>query len=276
MKLLFVLLACVAGAQTREDLLKQQSTLNAARHATDVQQACKLYQAYIDRYGGDAVWDELAQRGLFASLMEQQAKAENWASAEQLGAAAVKEIDTRRMPDSIAIRRYYAQALEHRQKSDDAAKQRARLEALAKAELLAGEIHEAAPPLSAKSIDGREISLAGLRGKIVIVAFWATWCAPCIDELGELNRAYPQLRERAEILAVNTDDTAQAAAGFARKHGYLFPVLKSEALDWPVSTIPRMFVIDGAGVVRFRFEGFEGGDLFAKQLGWMMDAIARH
>ena len=270
----FVLLfVCVAAsAQSRQELIEQQHALDAARHETNLERAAQLYQAYIDRYGGDAAWDEIAKRGLFAAMMRAQVKTGRWDSVERLGAAAVR---TSPIADEIGVRRLYAQALDHLGKRIEAGEQRVLVQTLAFRELRAEEIRQPAPRLIALSIDGREVTLAKLRGKPVILAFWATWCAPCLEELRELNQVYPSIRESAELLAINTDDSAETAAEFARKNEYRFPVYKSDVSDWPASTIPQLFMVDSQGMIRFHFEGFEDEDhLFARKIGWMLE-VAR-
>src|SRR5579871_1918514 len=110
MRLALVLICLVAAAQSREDLIAQQRALNEARHETDADRAAGFYQKLIDRYGGDAVWAEIARRGLFATMIETQVKLENWKSAEQLCGAAIQRPP---ISDEPNLRRRCAGVLDH-------------------------------------------------------------------------------------------------------------------------------------------------------------------
>ena len=77
-----------------------------------------------------------------------------------------------------------------------------------------------APAITLKSPDGKEISLASLRGKPVLLDFWATWCLPCVASMPELHEIYLQTKDKGLVfLSVDEDKTAQAATDFlAQKH----------------------------------------------------------
>jgi thiol-disulfide isomerase/thioredoxin len=110
----------------------------------------------------------------------------------------------------------------------------------------------AAPPFSARAIDGREISLASLRGKVTIVNFWATWCPPCRAEIPDLIALQAKYRDRLQVIGISQDEAGvEVVKRFATEHDINYPiVMASPELDklFPgVSALPTSFVIDRDG-----------------------------
>ena len=113
-----------------------------------------------------------------------------------------------------------------------------------------------APNLSFTTIEGKQISMASLKGKMVIVNFWATYCPGCIEEMPDLVSAYKQFHEKGlEIIAVSiADDPPNQVLNFSRKNALPFPIVHdsdtkiSQAFD-NVSLTPTSFIIDQQGRV---------------------------
>lgn len=105
------------------------------------------------------------------------------------------------------------------------------------------------------TLDGDEIKLSELRGKKVIVNFWATWCPPCIEEMPDLQSFYEKNKDNnIEILAVNLtnlDDGEEAVRSFVTEYGLTFPVpLDAEGevgTSYGVFTIPTSYILDEEG-----------------------------
>jgi cytochrome c biogenesis protein CcmG/thiol:disulfide interchange protein DsbE len=125
---------------------------------------------------------------------------------------------------------------------------------------------EPAPEFSLRDGEGRAITLASLRGKVVALNFWATWCGPCRDEIPELSQVYAEHRGPCfELLGVAAEsgprDAVLAAAG---KLGANYPILVDEdgkAIDaFRIQAYPRTFVLDAEGRVRKVFQGAIGRD----------------
>jgi peroxiredoxin len=115
---------------------------------------------------------------------------------------------------------------------------------------------KSAPNLSLTTIEGKEISMASLKGKMVVVNFWATYCPGCIEEMPDLVSTYKQYHEKGlEIIAVSiADDPPNQVLTFAQKNALPFPVVHdsdakiSQAFD-NVSLTPTSFIIDQQGRV---------------------------
>jgi len=123
----------------------------------------------------------------------------------------------------------------------------------------------AAPDFTLRASDGRNLRLAELRGSVVLVNFWATWCAPCRIEMPHLNKLHDKFRDAGlALLGVSVDDDPRNAAGVASKMGLRFPVLfdadKRVVRLYEVATMPTTVFIDRDGRVRSQHRGYRDGD----------------
>ncbi|WP_229713486.1 TlpA family protein disulfide reductase [Streptomyces fuscichromogenes] len=85
---------------------------------------------------------------------------------------------------------------------------------------------KAAPDLSGSGLDGRAVSLAGYRGKVVVLNVWASWCGPCRAEAPELSRAQRDLAaEGVQVLGVDTDARRDNGRAFQEQHALSYPSL---------------------------------------------------
>ncbi len=119
-----------------------------------------------------------------------------------------------------------------------------------------------APALRLADLDGKMHDLADLKGKLVVVNFWATWCPPCRREMPSLERLKQRLQARGlAVLAVDVGENADTVFAFT---GQLepapsFPLLldrDSQAMQrWKVKGLPTTFVVDAAGNVIYRAVG---------------------
>jgi peroxiredoxin len=122
-----------------------------------------------------------------------------------------------------------------------------------------------APPFELTSLDGAVVSLASLRGQVVLVNFWATWCAPCEEEMPAMARLYEALRGQGfELLAVSVDDTPEDVRRFRERLAIPFPVLLDEGKQvselYQTYRYPESFLIDRDGVIIERYIGPKAWD----------------
>lgn len=113
-----------------------------------------------------------------------------------------------------------------------------------------------APDFTLEALDGRLVRLADLKGQVVLVNIWATWCPPCVREIPRLERTYQRYRDQGFVLlGVNTtyqDDRAKVAT-FARDQGISYPVLLDTTGEvgrsYASSLMPSSFLIDRTGKI---------------------------
>jgi thiol-disulfide isomerase/thioredoxin len=126
-------------------------------------------------------------------------------------------------------------------------------------------IGKPAPAFTLRSIDGQSVlSLADLRGSVVVVDFWASWCAPCRQSLPRLASLQAE-KGGVRIIAVNIDDDRKNAVEFLRRNRVKLVSLYDEAkrvVDrYAVPSMPSAVVIDRRGVVRGVFPGYTEDDV---------------
>ena len=109
------------------------------------------------------------------------------------------------------------------------------------------------PDIDLPTLQGKSISLKSLRGKVVFLNFWATWCLPCRHEMPAMERLYGRLKEKGfEILAVSIDARGEeVVAPFVKKLGLTYPILMDRDMDalraFGVRGMPTTFLIDREG-----------------------------
>ncbi len=120
-----------------------------------------------------------------------------------------------------------------------------------------------APNISGTAFDGTHVSLVGLRGKVVVVTFWAEWCGPCKAETPRLVSLHNSRRSRGfEVVAVNVDapEDLQKAKDFIRQSGAKYQVIHDKtgsfSRNYGVAVLPTLFIVDKNGNIVLRKEGF--------------------
>jgi len=120
-----------------------------------------------------------------------------------------------------------------------------------------------APEFSLPSLSGSTVALSSMRGKVVLVDFWAQWCEPCKKELPQLDKlAKDYAGKGVVVVAVNIDKQRDNAERMVKQLGVSLPVLLdpagSVAGSYDLPKMPTSFVIDKKGIVRYVNEGFDG------------------
>lgn len=119
-----------------------------------------------------------------------------------------------------------------------------------------------APSFDATSIDGAPFRMADLRGKVIVLNYWATWCAPCRREMPALQRVHEQLGPRGlKLVAISTDDApTHDVREYAKAMGLTIPIIHDvapHALEnlYLVQGLPTTFIIDKKGRIALKVMG---------------------
>lgn len=118
-----------------------------------------------------------------------------------------------------------------------------------------------APDFSLEDLNGKRVTLSELKGKVVLLAFWASWCPRCMEELAFLQGLYTGFEKDLTVLAINQETQNLSASHVAKlkdeiaNFGIQFPVLLDRNLDvWKlycINALPTSIILDREGVVRF-------------------------
>lgn len=144
------------------------------------------------------------------------------------------------------------------------------------AEITPEQVRRVLRPHALETRDGRRFTLESLRGEVVVVSFWASWCAPCRRELPRLDALHAELSRRGgRVVAISIDREASSADRFVRRHRLSLPVVHdgpdglARSLD--LGRIPTTVVLDREGDLAFTLDGADPAALasletFARRL----------
>ena len=126
---------------------------------------------------------------------------------------------------------------------------------------------------------GESLSLANLKGKPVLLNFWASWCLACRDEAHILQAAhlrYEKAGDKLRVVGIAIQDTKEKAMAFAREYGKTYFLgLDNDAGDISLSYglygVPETFFIDAGGIIRYKHVGAVSPELVERELARLMD-----
>ena len=118
-----------------------------------------------------------------------------------------------------------------------------------------------APDFTLKTLDGQEITLSQLKGKVVLLDFWATWCGPCRESIPHLVQLYKNYRENGlELIGMDLDKgDVETVQRFVKSMDIPYPIIVASddlVKSYRVTGIPATILIDKEGKIRQRIAGF--------------------
>jgi thiol-disulfide isomerase/thioredoxin len=121
------------------------------------------------------------------------------------------------------------------------------------------------PEIGLQDLAGHRVDLASLKGKVVLVDFWASWCAPCKQEMPVLERLYQKYKDRGlVVVGVSVDQEGTNVGAFLKQLKVSFPIVHDKGHDvanrFKPPRMPSSYIVDRNGVVRNVHGGFRAGD----------------
>lgn len=131
-------------------------------------------------------------------------------------------------------------------------------------QVIAASSTQAAPDFTLKSRSGENIKLSELRGQVVMINFWASWCGPCRQEMPLLEQLYQRYQSMGfTLLGVNVDEDHTAADKMLGNVTVSFPILFDDqsqvSKQYQVKAMPSTFMVDRDGQVRHLHKGYKPG-----------------
>jgi thiol-disulfide isomerase/thioredoxin len=120
----------------------------------------------------------------------------------------------------------------------------------------------ASPDFTLKTFEGQEITLSGLKGKVVLLDFWATWCAPCKESIPHLIQLYKNFKDRGfELIGMSMDKAGdvEMVRRFVKSMEIPYPIIMTSdevARSYKVTGLPTTVLIDKEGKIREKIVGF--------------------
>ncbi|NLL91949.1 MAG: TlpA family protein disulfide reductase [Ruminococcaceae bacterium] len=139
------------------------------------------------------------------------------------------------------------------------------------------KVGDTAPDFSAKTLKGEEFTLSDLRGRVVLINFWASWCFPCVSEMPEIQKLYDEYsRDELEIIAVNVGEKENKVEDFAKNNpDYSFNIVVDEEYliseKYPTAGIPYTVIVSPDGVVVEIFLGSRTYEAFSSAVDKNLD-----
>jgi cytochrome c biogenesis protein CcmG/thiol:disulfide interchange protein DsbE len=141
-------------------------------------------------------------------------------------------------------------------------------------------VGRAAPAFKLAGLDGPAVRMSDLRGQVVVVNFWASWCVECRTEQNALNTTWSRFRDSGvTVLGVNFQDTTSEARNYVGSLGISYPVVQdtesSTALAYGLRGVPETFVVDKAGRIADRVIGPVSAQRLADRINTLLQAADR-
>jgi len=135
----------------------------------------------------------------------------------------------------------------------------------------------AAPDFQVRTLEGQTLQLSALKGKVILLDFWATWCPPCRAEVPHLRQLYAQYQPKGlEIIGVSLDRNGEdTVRSFVQQNGLLYPVAMGEerltSAYGGIVGIPTAFLIDKQGSIVKKYVGYQDKSVFEQEIRRLLE-----
>ena len=146
--------------------------------------------------------------------------------------------------------------------------------------LIANRVNLPAPDFQLTTLNKRVMRLSELKGKVVVLNFWATWCGPCVVEMPHFQKTARKYTgdPRVVFIAISVDDNRALVGPFLKRMGYteLVAYDGGAAQSYQIASIPTTLIIDRDSVIQYRDIGFGGaGETYVERLSWRIDELLK-
>lgn len=121
------------------------------------------------------------------------------------------------------------------------------------------QVGRAAPAFTLEALDGGQVRIEQLRGRVVLINFWATWCEPCRTEVPELQKFADRYGDKVTLLGINLREPVDTIKSFREQYGMRYPILLDRqgrvAERYRLRAVPESWFIDPNGVARIYHQG---------------------
>jgi cytochrome oxidase Cu insertion factor (SCO1/SenC/PrrC family) len=151
-----------------------------------------------------------------------------------------------------------------------------------KADALKSLVDLPLPKLTLTTVDGKPFDTATLKGKVVLLDFFASWCGLCRAELPQLKSAYAKYQNDSNVvfLLVSIDEDAKRLRRYLEEMKFAFPVARASAEDvertMKFDNVPATYYVDKGGVVRYQINGVESHGDSIGRVSWFIDQLKSH
>jgi peroxiredoxin/outer membrane lipoprotein-sorting protein len=126
-----------------------------------------------------------------------------------------------------------------------------------------------APDFKLKTVEGKEYSLKKLRGKVILLNFWASWCRPCRIEMPTIEKLYQNYKEKGFLVLGINDEKTDIIRSFGKENSVSFPLLVDDGMvmsDYGIQAIPTLMLVDQEGKISWQQQGTSGEEMLRQAL----------
>ena len=159
----------------------------------------------------------------------------------------------------------------------DVERRKAEVEIARRETITSARLDQRASSFELVDLDGQTWRLDELRGRVVVLNFWATWCGPCRAEMPHYQKLVNEYSSVGDVafLAISQDYETSDVVDYLIENSFRFPVALDDGVSnaFHVTGVPAHFMLDKSGKIQFATEGFIGGERYEREMNWRIEAL---